>query len=94
MKILASTETTGSVFRLRTWVAHRISLKDHAGGMWQLQEKDEDGDWVDVSGMTWDDSKVLLLYGATQREYRLTGGTAGASAHATCIDGRDVELVS
>ena len=81
MQILTSTQTTGDAFQAPGW-STVIELTGYTGGAWQLQILAANGVWyaVDKAIITRDDLLFLrTIYG---REYRLTGGVAGAEAFA------------
>ena len=77
-KILSSTETEGSAFRGQGLVGI-ILLTGHSGGTWTLQVRDPDGTWVNTD-ITWPSDGIQSFDSQRFFDYRLTGGTAGASA--------------
>ena len=94
-QILASTETTGSAFSTPHGGLVFILLSAHAGGVWKLQVKSPDDEWVDAdgdAGIEFIESGYKSWYCDVDAEYRLTGGTAGAKAWIS--SNRDVSPVA
>ena len=84
-KILASDQTTGGAFRAAAG-AHIISLAGYSGSTaWTLQQKHPEqvsgaDVWLD-SNVTFTESGIKSVILSNAYEYRLTGGTVGASAY-------------
>ena len=77
-QILTATQTTSDEFNSPGTIV-AVIMTSHSGGTWKLQVKAPDDTWVD------DDPKftkndVLYFYCTSGLLYRLTGGTAGATA--------------
>ena len=84
--ILTSTDSVSKNFTPLGLVAG-IHLSGHAGdsNLWVLQSRVQGGPWVSTN-MTFDQDDVKGFDVFDDLEYRLTGGTAGATA--TLVEGR------
>lgn len=83
MTVLTSTQTTGATFYAPGgWSA--ILLSGHAGGTWKLQARVQGTTtWVDTD-VSFAGSGLKAFMTSFQLEYRMTGGSAGATA--TLVD--------
>lgn len=85
-KVLDAAQTTSDV-----WISSGrngiIILTGHAGGTWTLQIQAPDGTWVDTDVTFTANGVQTNFYTVPGFSYRLTGGSAGASAWAHVLPG-------
>ena len=80
-QILAAAQTTSGEFPAPTSLM-AVELTGHAGGTWTLQVEGLDDVWYDVADIEFTDNGIFFVRTIPGRNYRLTGGTAGAQAWA------------
>ena len=94
MQVLATTQTTGTPYRLLRDRLHEIVVDRVAAGVTvTLQRRTPEDRWVNVNGYFWDeDAAGTELHRGTVGEiYRLAASAAGPVGFAAPVDGQDVE---
>ena len=83
-QILAATQSTSDIW-LFSGKDGVIIISDHAGGTWTLQVEAPDLTWI-ATDVTFTANGIKADFVTTPGlRYRLTGGTAGATAWAAVI---------
>lgn len=87
---LFNTQTTGDIFNDVIGIV-QVTIDDHAGGIWTVQRKGPRSDnWIDLD-VTFVDNGAKVFYVAPGVNYRIDGGTAGATGYYIEVPLRVIE---